>query len=110
MHLFVHTRAHSIVVDKLCKLSRLLKLEVLSLLANSNNYERILKELQSYVRHHNTTFVCAAIRTVGRVGDAAPTCAGATSMFSICTNRLIFPFFRRLHGRNTALDILHTKR
>lgn len=49
-------------------------------LASASNAEKILKEFQSYIRHHNTTFVCATIRAVGRVADAAPSCAGVKSV------------------------------
>jgi len=56
--------------------NRLLKLDIMASLASASNAEKILKEFQSYIRHHNTTFVCATIRAVGRVADAAPSCAG----------------------------------
>jgi hypothetical protein len=45
-------------------------------LANNTNAEKILKEMQNYIRHHNVYFVCATIKAVGRIADAAPSCAG----------------------------------
>jgi hypothetical protein len=58
--------------------NRLLKLEIIASVASTSNAEKILKELQTYVRHPNTTFACATVRAVGRIAAAAPTCAGET--------------------------------
>lgn len=55
---------------------RLLKLEIIASLANTSNSEKILKELQTYVRHHNTAFVCASVRAVGIIAVANPSSAG----------------------------------
>ena len=54
---------------------RLLKLEVLAAIATKDNVQAILKELQSYARHGNQSFVCATVRAVGRVADALPNIA-----------------------------------
>lgn len=49
-----------------------LKLEVLTQLATKDNCGTILGELQTYVLHRDKSFVCAAVRAVGRVADARP--------------------------------------
>lgn len=49
-----------------------LKLDVLTQLATKDNCGTILGELQTYVLHRDKSFVCAAVRAVGRVADARP--------------------------------------
>lgn len=49
-----------------------LKLDVLTQLATKDNCSTILGELQTYVLHRDKSFVCAAVRAVGRVADARP--------------------------------------
>lgn len=49
-----------------------LKLDVLTALATKDNCATILGELQTYVLHRDKSFVCAAVRAVGRVADARP--------------------------------------
>lgn len=49
-----------------------LKLDVLTQLATKDNCATILGELQTYVLHRDKSFVCAAVRAVGRVADARP--------------------------------------
>lgn len=49
-----------------------LKLDVLTALATKDNCATILQELQTYVLHRDKSFVCAAVRAVGRVADAQP--------------------------------------
>lgn len=49
-----------------------LKLDVLTALATRENCATILGELQTYVLHRDKSFVCAAVRAVGRVADARP--------------------------------------
>ena len=55
--------------------NRLLKLDILAALTTPENAEIILRELQIYIRHNNSSFVSATIRTVGRIADVAPTFA-----------------------------------
>lgn len=49
-----------------------LKLDVLTALATKDNCATILEELQTYVLHRDKSFVCAAVRAVGRVADVRP--------------------------------------
>lgn len=49
-----------------------IKLDVLTALATKDNCSTILGELQTYVLHRDKSFVCAAVRAVGRVADARP--------------------------------------
>ena len=51
---------------------RTLKLDILTALTDAANVTLVLKELQSYVKHSDKEFVCAAVRAVGRVADAQP--------------------------------------
>jgi vesicle coat complex subunit len=55
--------------------NRLLKLDILAALTTPDNADIILRELQIYVRHSNSSFVCATIRAVGRIADVAPSFA-----------------------------------
>lgn len=75
MTIFVFV-THSIFITSVPNYFRLLKLEILASLANESNAEKLLTEMQTCLRHHNTSFVCATIRAVGRVAGAAPSCAG----------------------------------
>ncbi|CAB1099698.1 unnamed protein product [Ectocarpus sp. CCAP 1310/34] len=52
-----------------------LKLDVLTALVTKENCATILGELQTYVLHRDKSFVCAAVRAVGRVADARPEAA-----------------------------------
>ncbi|CAM9735029.1 unnamed protein product, partial [Hapterophycus canaliculatus] len=52
-----------------------LKLDVLTALVTEDNCAAILGELQTYVLHRDKSFVCAAVRAVGRVADARPEAA-----------------------------------
>ncbi|CAM9465489.1 unnamed protein product [Scytosiphon promiscuus] len=52
-----------------------LKLDVLTALVTEDNCATILGELQTYVLHRDKSFVCAAVRAVGRVADARPEAA-----------------------------------
>eukprot|EP00903_Cladosiphon_okamuranus_P010648 g10069.t1 len=52
-----------------------LKLDVLTTLVTKDNCETILGELQTYVLHRDKSFVCAAVRAVGRVAQARPEAA-----------------------------------
>lgn len=52
-----------------------LKLDVLTALVTKDNCATILGELQTYVLHRDKSFVCAAVRAVGRVADARPEAA-----------------------------------
>ncbi|CAM9094981.1 unnamed protein product, partial [Ectocarpus fasciculatus] len=52
-----------------------LKLDVLTALVTKDNCAKILGELQTYVLHRDKSFVCAAVRAVGRVADARPEAA-----------------------------------
>ena len=52
-----------------------LKLDVLTALVTQENCATILGELQTYVLHRDKSFVCAAVRAVGRVADARPEAA-----------------------------------
>ncbi|CAM9119436.1 unnamed protein product [Ectocarpus sp. 13 AM-2016] len=52
-----------------------LKLDVLNALVTKENCATILGELQTYVLHRDKSFVCAAVRAVGRVADARPEAA-----------------------------------
>ncbi len=52
-----------------------LKLDVLTALVTKENCATILGELQTYVLHRDKSFVCAAVRAVGRVADARPDAA-----------------------------------
>ena len=54
---------------------KLLKLDVLSLLANQANVRTVLRELQTYVTWGSISFVTAAIRAVGRLANALPSVA-----------------------------------
>eukprot|EP00602_Paraphysomonas_sp_CaronLab_P012338 CAMPEP_0185043098 /NCGR_PEP_ID=MMETSP1103-20130426/42718_1 /TAXON_ID=36769 /ORGANISM="Paraphysomonas bandaiensis, Strain Caron Lab Isolate" /LENGTH=1035 /DNA_ID=CAMNT_0027583241 /DNA_START=446 /DNA_END=3553 /DNA_ORIENTATION=- len=71
--------------------NRLLKLDVLAALTTKDNAELVLRELQTYVRHSNTSFVCATIRAVGRVADAAPsfaaTCMEGLMHLIVCSDK-----------------------
>jgi AP-3 complex subunit beta len=51
---------------------RALKLDILTALVDAANVTPVLRELQSYVKHGDKDFVCAAVRAVGRVADAQP--------------------------------------
>lgn len=51
---------------------RALKLDILTALVEAGNATAVLRELQSYVKHGDKAFVCAAVRAVGRVADAQP--------------------------------------
>lgn len=51
---------------------RALKLDILTALVEAGNVTAVLRELQSYVKHGDKDFVCAAVRAVGRVADAQP--------------------------------------
>ena len=52
-----------------------IKLDVLTALATKENCATILGELQTYVLHRDKSFVCAAVRAVGRIADARPEAA-----------------------------------
>lgn len=52
-----------------------LKLDVLTALVTKDNCATILGELQTYVLHRDKSFVCAAVRAVGRVANARPEAA-----------------------------------
>lgn len=52
-----------------------IKLDVLTALATKENCSTILGELQTYVLHRDKSFVCAAVRAVGRIADARPEAA-----------------------------------
>lgn len=52
-----------------------LKLDVLTALVTKDNCATILGELQTYVLHRDKSFVCAAVRAVGRVAHARPEAA-----------------------------------
>lgn len=52
-----------------------LKLDVLTALVTKDNCATILGELQTYVLHRDKSFVCAAVRAVGRVADLRPEAA-----------------------------------
>lgn len=52
-----------------------LKLDVLTALVTKDNCATILGELQTYVLHRDKSFVCAAVRAVGRVADSRPEAA-----------------------------------
>ncbi|CAM9291460.1 unnamed protein product [Discosporangium mesarthrocarpum] len=49
-----------------------LKLDILTLLVSSESCSAILRELQTYVLHRDKSFVCAAVRAVGRVAGSQP--------------------------------------
>lgn len=75
-----------------------LKLDVLTALATKDNCATILGELQTYVLHRDKSFVCAAVRAVGRVADARPETADQclhVRVLSICRDRLIIAAFRK---------------
>ena len=55
--------------------NKLLKLEILTSICTKENIEAILRELQIYIKHSNTTFVSATIKALGRVADAEPSVA-----------------------------------
>jgi len=63
---------------------RKLKLEVLTTLAEADNVQKILRELQSYVLDTNKAFVCDVVAAVGRVADAAPE-IGERVVHGLCT-------------------------
>ena len=54
---------------------RTLKLDILTALVDAGNVTPVLRELQSYVKHGDKGFVCAAVCAVGRVADAQPAVA-----------------------------------
>lgn len=54
----------------------MLKLEILISLSCKDNSQAILKELQTYLKDTNETFVCTAVRAVGQVADADPAVSG----------------------------------
>ena len=51
---------------------RTLKLEVLTMLTDSEDVQPILRELQSYTLHSSPAFVVSVVKAVGRVTDARP--------------------------------------
>ena len=55
--------------------NKLLKLEILTSVCTKDNIEAILRELQIYIKHSNTSFVSATIKALGRVADAEPAVA-----------------------------------
>lgn len=64
-----------------------LKLDVLTALVTEDNCATILGELQTYVLHRDKSFVCAAVRAVGRVADARPEaadqCLNVSALFTV---------------------------
>ena len=50
--------------------NRLLKLEILTSICTKENTTTILRELQIYIKHGNSSFVAAVVRAVGRVAGA----------------------------------------
>ena len=67
-----------------------LKLDVLAALVTKDNCATILGELQTYVLHRDKSFVCAAVRAVGRVADAQPEVAEQCLQVS-AVRSLVFP-------------------
>lgn len=61
-----------------------LKLDVLTALVTKDNCATILGELQTYVLHRDKSFVCAAVRAVGRVADSRPEAADQCLHVRIC--------------------------
>ncbi|EGB09559.1 hypothetical protein AURANDRAFT_24528 [Aureococcus anophagefferens] len=57
------------------RFNRELKLEILVSLATPENVTPILRELQTYVKSNDRSFVCDAIAATGRVADAQPAVA-----------------------------------
>jgi len=52
--------------------TRLIKLDILAALAlEPNSINAVLKELKTYIRHHDKNFVCASIRLVGKIVEMA---------------------------------------
>ena len=70
--------------------NRLLKLEILTAICTPEKSQAILRELQTYVKHGNTTFVAAVVRAVGRIVDADPEsaedCMGGLMHLLACSN------------------------
>jgi AP-3 complex subunit beta len=68
--------------------NKLLKLEILTSICTKENIDSILRELQLYVKHRDTSFVCASIRAIGRAADAdpavAPKCIEGVFMLLCC--------------------------
>mmetsp|Transcript_30214 Transcript_30214/g.39823 ORF Transcript_30214/g.39823 Transcript_30214/m.39823 type:complete len:1204 (+) Transcript_30214:72-3683(+) len=52
--------------------NRVLKLEILTNLANKEAVPTVLRELQTYVKYPDRSFVGATVRAVGRIADAQP--------------------------------------
>eukprot|EP00727_Mastigamoeba_balamuthi_P004329 m51a1_g13894 Adaptor protein complex 3 (AP-3), beta subunit (1175) ;mRNA; r:711313-716670 len=52
--------------------TRVLKLEILTRVANERNISRVLREMREYVRDDNKTFVASAVEAVGRCAATIP--------------------------------------
>lgn len=76
-----------------------LKLDVLTALVTEDNCATILGELQTYVLHRDKSFVCAAVRAVGRVADARP--EAAEQCLNVRTSRTSFGSFRAVVAEGT---------
>lgn len=82
-----------------------LKLDVLTALVTEDNCATILGELQTYVLHRDKSFVCAAVRAVGRVADARPEAAEQ------CLNvRVLERIFSAAMRQPCVVDVVLDKR
>lgn len=94
--------------------NRLLKLEILTAICTPEMSQSILRELQTYVKHGNTTFVAAVVRAVGRIVDADPQSAehcvnGLTHLLSCSNSQKVVGetvvVLRQLLQQNSSMEI-----
>lgn len=79
------------------KFVRLIKLEILTTLANESNISAILREFQEYVKHPDRDFVTQTIQCLGR-------CASTLSNVTESCLTGLLALMRNKDGRQTAIS------
>jgi len=80
---------------------RTLKLDILTAVANENNINIVLRELQSYLKHSDKAFATAAIHALGRCAARLPEVSDAclSGLMGLVNNKngtLFFFFFTEM--------------
>jgi AP-3 complex subunit beta len=90
---------------------RLIKLEILTTLANESNISPILREFQEYVKHPDRNFVTQTIQCIGRcasnLSNVTESCLqGLMGLMKNKDGRLLW---RLVTGRSVADACMHTE-